>query len=553
MAHGTYHSWQIRISLEKYQRISSSVFLCSFSKLSTMPVFRDVDALPRDTNYALSILTFALFSFVVLILYRLYFHPLSHVPGPWLGRVSSLFIYTICYLGIEGRVLRNYHIKYKTKVIRVAPNSLSISDSSAIQPIYITGGGFQKDARYANFNLGPVVSIFSAIDTEYRDTRAKVVAPLFSPARLRAASGPCGVMKDYVAKYVQQFQAFKTAALAEEHGSVKVDILDLSARLSIDVVTGYLLKECYGGLDENDGLPVAAQLTKTLSANPFIFAIVAFARFSLLPNRLFGLAYSISSRFNADKEVGQSAVLVDNFVERVTRRTSSRGTIEDSYQGRLLAAGIALPEVVTQSKAIIFAGADSVAVMLTTILFHLVRKADVRARLLQEIRSDYKDAVKEAEALPYLRAVVKEGLRLGMANPTRFTRVVPSCGVRVGSVYIPPGTVVGCAPYILHHDEEVFPRPFEFLPERWFEDGEDGGLQRPDMQKSMLAFGAGLRACIGKSLAQRQLHETVAAIVDSEVLEGARTCQERIEIVEWFNGEIKGHKLEIQWSPSVIR
>jgi cytochrome P450 len=68
------------------------------------------------------------------------------------------------------------------------------------------------------------------------------------------------------------------------------------------------------------------------------------------------------------------------------------------------------------------------------------------------------------------------------------------------------------------------------------------------MEKSMIPFGAGLRACIGKNLAQQQLHETVMAVVNSEVLEGARTCQQRIEMIEWFNGEIKGHHLEIEWS-----
>lgn len=500
-------------------------------------------ALIQDGGYALPAFAIALLSLAIPVLYRLYFHPLSHVPGPWLGRVSSLFIYTLCYLGIEGRVLRRYHAKYKTKVLRVAPNSLSISDSSAIHPIYVAGGGFRKDTRYANFNLGPVVSIFSAIDTEYRDARAKVVAPLFSPSRLRAASQENGVMKECVAKYVHRLQALKTAAGGKGD---KVDILDLSARLSIDVVTGYLLNECYGGLSENDDLPVEVQLTKKLSANPFIFAIVAFSRFSLLPNRLFGLAYAISAKFYTSKEVGESAALVDHFAARQVQKTVSQGDEkEDSYQARLLAAGVPQPETSAQSKAIIFAGADSVAVMLTTILFHLVQKPDVRARLLEEIRSSDKG---DPEALPYLRAVIKEGLRVGMANPSRFTREVPNRAFQVGSVHIPPGTVVGCAPYILHHAEEVFPRPFEFLPERWLEDGNDGGLWRPNMAKSMLAFGVGLRACIGKNLAQRQLYETVVAVVDSEVLEGARTCQARIEIIEWFNAEIKGHKLEVEWS-----
>ncbi len=172
----------------------------------------------------------------------------------------------------------------------------------------------------------------------------------------------------------------------------------------------------------------------------------------------------------------------------------------------------------------------------------------------------------DPQSLPYLRAVVREGLRLGMANPTRLTRVVPAsssgAGLTVDGVRVSPGTVVGCAAYMLHHDPEVFPEPFAFRPGRWLQNekdvhiaenilncADDGeALHRPEMDRSMVAFGAGLRACIGKALAQQQLYEAVFALIDSEVLEdGARTVQQRIERKEWFNGEIKGHKLEVGW------
>jgi cytochrome P450 len=514
------------------------------STLPKMTLFQNVGALLKNTNYAIGI---SLILLAIPILYRIYFHPLSHIPGPWFAKVSPLFLWIICYLGIEGRVLRSYHTKYNTKVLRVAPNSLSISDSAAVQPIYIAGGGYEKDIRYANFNLGPFASIFSATDSEYRDARAKVVAPLFAPARLRAACEPNGVIKESVAEYVRKFQAYKAAAVSKKHGVVKVDMLDLAARLSIDVVTGYLLNEPYGGLHENDSLPIATQMTKKLSANAFIFAIIGFSRFSLLPRRLFGLAYSIASRLSNDEEVNRSAALVDQFAEGIVKK-SLGGKPEDSYQGRLMAVGVPPHEAAAQAKGIIFAGADSVSVTLSTILFHLVQKPEIHARLLNEIRRDYTDRSKDPETLPYLRAVVKEGLRVCMANPTRYTRVVPNSGLTVGSIYIPPKTVVGCAAYTMHHDEEVFPRPFEFLPERWLEDGGDKGLRTTGMHKSMLAFGAGLRGCIGKNLAQRQLYESVVAVVDGEILEGARTVQQRIEIIEWFNAEIKGHKLEIEWS-----
>ncbi|KAI1447000.1 cytochrome P450 [Annulohypoxylon stygium] len=481
--------------------------------------------------------------FLVVILHRLFLHPLSRVPGPFLARLSSLYLHVICYLGIEASVLRYYHNKYNTKVLRVAPNSVSVSDSEVIGDIYVKGGGFPKDDRYKNFNLGPIVSIFSSLDREYRDVRAKAVAPLFSPAQLRAESGPEGVIGGCIAEFVDQLRKSKEAG-------VEADLMDMCARLSIDVVTGYLLGQRYGGLQENAHLPPRERQAHKLSANPFIFSIVAFSRFSLLPHRIFKFLYAASQRLSSNQEVTESFAKLNRFTNRLLEsaatgeKVSARSNGGHYHERLILQSGISQMEAAAQSQAVVFAGADSTAVMLATILFHLVQNGAARSRLLFEVRSD------KPQDMRFLRAVVKEGLRLGMANPTRMTRVVPNSGtgLRVGDVLLPPGTIVGCAAYNLHHDPDVFPEPFAFRPERWLDDGTDRGLRRPGMEKSMIPFGVGSRACIGKNLAQQQLHDTVVAIVDSEVLEGARTCQERIEIIEWFNADIKGHRLNIKWS-----
>ena len=532
-----------------------------------MPLIQDVISRARTLcSHPSVIAAFSLIAILILIRYRLKFHTTSlNVPGPFLARWSSLFLYTICYLGIEGQVLRYYHDKYKTKVLQVAPKSVSVSDCEAIRDIYITSGGFLKDARYTNFNLGPVVSIFSAIDTGYRDMRAKAVAPLFAPVRLRAASMSEGVIGSCVSEFVSQLQEFKIARM-------KVDILDLSARLSIDIVTGALLGQRYGGLIEDRHLPVKARQKSKLSANPFFFAIVAFSRFSLLPAWLFKLVHAVSSRLSNSSQVVKSFIQLDRFIAEVmnTAVTATKDPAFSSagkafsYPYRLLQAGVTTAEAAAQSKAIVFAGGDSTAVMLATILFHLVRNPHCHAHLLDEIRrfktdlcqTDKYPAAFDSQSLPYLRAVIKEGLRLGMANPTRLTRLVPPSGFLVrdknASYYLPPGTIVGCAAYILHHDEAVFPHPFEFHPERWLDDAQEesalGNLHRQGMERNMMPFGAGSRACIGKNLAQCQLFEAVMAVGESRVLEGARTCQEKIELVQWFNGEIKGHRLEIEWS-----
>jgi cytochrome P450 len=148
----------------------------------------------------------------------------------------------------------------------------------------------------------------------------------------------------------------------------------------------------------------------------------------------------------------------------------------------------------------------------------------------------------EIQGLPYLSAVVKEGLRISMANPTRLPHIVPPGGWTFKSTYFPAGSIVGCSAYELHFNANAFPDPFEFQPERWLE-----GNVTSEANKHWFAFGAGSRACIARNLATIELYMGVERVVESDVLRGAKVCQDEVELYEWFNASVKGEKMELIW------
>lgn len=136
--------------------------------------------------------------------------------------------------------------------------------------------------------------------------------------------------------------------------------------------------------------------------------------------------------------------------------------------------------------------------------------------------------------------MIKEGLRVALANPTRLPRVVGSTGLTVDSKSIPPGSIVGVSAHSLLFNRSVFPNPHKFEPERWLDPS-------PEMVKGSVMFGVGERQCIGRNLATAELFWAVDAMVRKDVLRGARTVRPRIEIVEWFNSKVKGGKVELVW------
>ena len=117
---------------------------------------------------------------------------------------------------------------------------------------------------------------------------------------------------------------------------------------------------------------------------------------------------------------------------------------------------------------------------------------------------------REARALPYLNAVIKEAMRLHSSVGLLLERHVPAGGATICGKYIPGGTIVGVNPWVLQHDPAVYPDPHAFKPERWLEAIPE---HLTAMEKSFFTFGAGSRVCIGKNISYIEMRKIVPELV----------------------------------------
>jgi cytochrome P450 len=103
----------------------------------------------------------------------------------------------------------------------------------------------------------------------------------------------------------------------------------------------------------------------------------------------------------------------------------------------------------------------------------------------------------------YLDAVVTETLRLRpVIDANERTLTKPR---NIGGYDLPAGIRVYPTIAVLHHREDLYPRPQEFRPERFL----DGKAE----SYAWLPFGGGIRRCIGAALAQAEMAEVIRTVV----------------------------------------
>lgn len=168
-----------------------------------------------------------------------------------------------------------------------------------------------------------------------------------------------------------------------------------------------------------------------------------------------------------------------------------------------------------EATSFVGAGTLTVAHMLSLTCFFVLKEPAVYKRLMAELREAMPDpdssiGQQKLESLPYLNAVVKEGLRLSYGSMHRLSRSHPKETLHFREWTIPAGTPVGCSAYLIHTNPELFPDPLTFRPERWLE-LEPCEHQR--LRSYLNNFGRGTRQCVGMRLAYAEIYLALGYLV----------------------------------------
>ena len=173
-------------------------------------------------------------------------------------------------------------------------------------------------------------------------------------------------------------------------------------------------------------------------------------------------------------------------VDEVEKGSSERRSLITSLLSHsgLQPSRQALLTLQSDSRTIIVAGSDTTAASLSHIFFLLAANPSYLGKLRRELsphmNPDGSFTHTKIHKLDHLSAIINEALRLYPVPPTAVVRKTPPEGIVVDGRHVPGNINVWTPQYIIGRSEVAYERPYDFLPERWYE--------RPEMIKQSAGY-----------------------------------------------------------------
>ncbi|KAF4910811.1 Cytochrome P450 monooxygenase sdnE [Colletotrichum fructicola] len=459
-----------------------------------------------------------------LAVYRLNFHPLARFPGP---KIAALTVFYEFYFdGIKrGRYtfeIQRMHEKYGP-VIRISPNELHVNEPSFIDELYAGGGKRRDKYPYFSAQFGIPDSVFGTASHDLHRLRRGALNRFFSKSSVNKLEP---VIHNAIEKLVSQLRTYKRSGKP-------VAINMAFSCVTTDVVTEYAFAKSYNFLGSS-----------TFEPN-FHRAIIAgtdmgpwFKQFPWLITLMNRLPQSLVMRINPEAAI---YVRFQEDIRRQIRQTqndiafgkvdnqSGKTIFHELLTGDLPEQEKRLERLWQEGQIVIGAGTETTAWALSAMLFYVLENSEILRRLCGELEEAIPDADERVswnrlEQLPYLSAVVCEGLRLSYGVSTRLQRINPvgplilKTGVspdkgenRIMAEHeIPAGTPVGMTATLIHNHPDLFPNPGQFRPERWL---DERGRRHHHLDKYVLSFSRGSRQCIGINLAYAELYMVFGLLI----------------------------------------
>ncbi|KAI1769361.1 cytochrome P450 [Hypoxylon sp. FL1150] len=438
---------------------------------------------------------------LVLICVRLLtnWSKLSKAPGPTLAGCSDLWRAYQQYNGrLRERILA-LHVQHGP-IVRYGVRSISISDPEVITVVYGSRAGFITADSYKVLvgiqNGKEVPSLVSTADEARHSALRRSVANAFTPtAVLDYEKWIDATIEELLVIVGKKNMAFDLSSMILWY------TMDAAGRFAFGEPLGCLQIEA----DVGDSIQMVRdrfyhwgwwsslpQIEKLLYRNPISI------RQARTPSRMAAKALSkLKERTGESKDSTGYTDLLQRFIE----------ASKDHPQ-------LDTPGIIGMLMSTISGAGDTTASTVTAVIFNLLKNPASMKRLEDELSHANLPIIPDfaqVNKLPYLNAVIKEGMRLFTVSTWPMERLVPAGGVTIAGMFFPEGTTVGCLPLALHHNVKVFGEDAHiYRPERWLISDRE---QLRQMEAAHMGFSRGRRNCMGQNIATLQMKKVISALL----------------------------------------
>lgn len=467
----------------------------------------------ENTMEALHRLPFSLYAalaacllYVVLTAVRaVYFHPLSHIPGPKLWIAFPIFKSIAAVTGNKDEKIRSFHEKYGS-VVRYSPDEVTFITASAWHDIYGHRNNVVMPKSRGRKEPGRPDSLLMLEPEEHARLR-KLLAPAFSDQALK---GQESLIQSYVDELIE---VLRTAA-AEGRA---VDTVNYMNFTTFDIIGDLSLGQPFGGLKTLSFHKWVASLLSMIQTGPVIEEGLRYPGLLQPFKKMMGKTMMAARNYLWDF----AAECVDRRLqdESKKRRSDLVGAM-DSYRGT--PEEMAREDMIANVSLFIMAGSETTATLLTGLIYWLLRTSKSLEQVKKEIRSAFAKksditilAVSDSKRVPYLHACIEEALRIYPPLVTSTDRITTLPVSTVSGVNIPAGYKIGVHHSAAYWSDSNFTRPREFLPQRFLKEAREDPQNEfhNDNRDVFHPFSFGPRNCAGKNLAYAEMRLFMAKVL----------------------------------------
>jgi benzoate 4-monooxygenase len=475
---------------------------------------------------------------------------LRRFPAPSFAAFSPIWSMWYSWHGIQYKAIDAAHQRLGP-VVRIAPNHLSFTDPAAYKDIYGHGNPLVKDDFYDHLGAGNP-SMAQAVDKIIHSAKRRNLSHVFAAKQITAMEPRVMVSVDRLCS------ALRVKAMGGKvgpHDSYEVvdrvfDLRPWLNMLSYDAISSMFFTNEYNFLEKGSDLcPSLDEMgnVKTVHAmDTFHSASIFNSTFAQLPRPLYTLSRKVLWFIHGNQSGSDFAGMSR---AQVRRRVAIEPPTPDLFSylpyrpTEKRPIPMPLEEMVAECATMLDAGNDTTQTSLVNCIFQLAKHKEKQKKLYDALAGvapvHIGNRVLPASALQdltYLRAVLDESWRCLPPVARGLPRRTTGEGARIDGHFIPAGVTVSAPIHTLHHNEKLFRKAHEFIPERWIPEepfGQDE-VETQNLKSYSIPFSMGPRACIGRNLAYMEISITVAALILNFEWELAGTEQD-MDLIERFN------------------